>query len=121
MGSVNVRVGLDEVVAESGSELLGRVDGVLLGKNVDSLLLGVCGNDGAVVGFGVAVKVSGAERRTEICSRGLDIALEESADGLLNDGVDTSLLVLIYLVQTDIVLAVLCVAELRHCDEFSEK
>lgn len=51
---VDVRVGLDEVVAEERGKLLGRVDGVLLGLDVDGLLLGVCGNDGTVVGLGVA-------------------------------------------------------------------
>ena len=46
--------------------------------------------------------------------RGLDIPLEEGADSLLYDRVDTRLLVLVDFVQTDVVLAVAGIAELRH-------
>lgn len=49
--------------------------------------------------------------------RGFNVTFEERTDCLLNDGVDTSLFVLVYLVQTDIVLAILGVAELRHAEE----
>lgn len=59
---MNVGVGLDKVVAENGSELLGRIDGVLFGENVDGLFLGVCSDDRAVVGFGVASGISNGAR-----------------------------------------------------------
>jgi hypothetical protein len=52
---VDVGVGLDEVLADNGSELLGGVDGVLLGKDVRGLLLGVGSYNDRVVCFGVAV------------------------------------------------------------------
>lgn len=54
VGSVDVRVLLDEVFGEDGGELFGRVDRVLLCEDVGSLLLGVGGNDDGVVGLGVA-------------------------------------------------------------------
>lgn len=54
VGGVDVLVGGDEVVAEDGSKELGRVDRVLLGEEVDGLLLGVRGDDDRVVGLGVA-------------------------------------------------------------------
>lgn len=56
--SVDVGVLLDEVVAEDGGKALGRVDGMLFCEDVDGLLLGVCGDDRAVVRFGVAVAVN---------------------------------------------------------------
>ena len=46
---VDVRVRFDEVVAENGGELFGWVNGVLFCEDVDGLLLGVCGDDGAIV------------------------------------------------------------------------
>lgn len=52
--------------------------------------------------------------------RGFNISLEQDADCLLNNGVDAGLGVLINLVQTDVVLAVAGVAELRHGDGSSE-
>jgi hypothetical protein len=55
MRGVDVGVGLDEVLADNGSELLGGVDGVLLGKDVRGLLLGVGSDNDRVVCFGVAV------------------------------------------------------------------
>jgi hypothetical protein len=112
---VDVRVGLDEVLAEGRGELLGRVDGVLLREDVNGLLLGVCGNDGAVVCFGVAVEVRNVQSlESDRHLRSLNVALEEGADGLLDDGVYARLFVLVNLVQANVVLAVLGVAELRH-------
>lgn len=52
---VNVRVGVDKVVANNGGKLLGRVDGVLLCENVGSLLLGVCCDNDRIIGSGIAV------------------------------------------------------------------
>jgi hypothetical protein len=54
MGGMNVRVGLDKVVADNGSELLGRVDGVLFGEDVGCLLLRVGRDYDRVVCFSVA-------------------------------------------------------------------
>lgn len=53
---MDVGVGFHEVVANDGGELLRRIDRVLLGKDVGSLLLGVCCDDYRVVCLGVAVK-----------------------------------------------------------------
>jgi hypothetical protein len=50
------------------------------------------------------------------CLRSLDISLEQDADRLLDDVMDTSLGVLINLVEADIVLAVAGIRELRHDD-----
>jgi hypothetical protein len=52
---VDVWVCRGEVIADNGSELLWRVNRVLLCKNVGGLLLGVGRNDDGVVCFGVAV------------------------------------------------------------------
>lgn len=52
---VNVGVAVDEVVANDRSELLRRIDGVLLGEDVGGLLLGVCCNDDRVVCLSVAI------------------------------------------------------------------
>jgi len=54
MCDVNVAVSVDEVLAEDRSEELRRVDGILLGKYVDGLLLGIGCDDGRVVCLGVA-------------------------------------------------------------------
>ena len=54
VGGVNMRVGLDKVVANDGSKLLGRVDGVLLGEDVCCLLLRIGRNYHRVVCFSVA-------------------------------------------------------------------
>jgi hypothetical protein len=51
---MDMGVGLDEVVADEGSELLGGIDRVLLGENVGGLLLGVGSNNDRVVRLGVA-------------------------------------------------------------------
>jgi hypothetical protein len=42
---VDVGICRDEVVTDDGSELLGRINGVLLGEYVGRLLLGVGRND----------------------------------------------------------------------------
>ena len=55
MGGVDVRVCLDEVGGEDGAEELGGCDGVLFGEDVDGVFDGVCGDDDAVVCFGVPV------------------------------------------------------------------
>jgi len=99
VAGVDMRVGLDEVVADDGSKELGRCDRVLLCEDVAGLLLGVCGDDYRVVGLGV---------------RGVDVALEEDADSHLHNGLNSSLLVLVDLVQPDVVLAIAGIAELRH-------
>ena len=51
---MNVRVGLDKVVADYGSELLGRVDRVLLSEDVGCLLLRIGRDYNRIVCFGVA-------------------------------------------------------------------
>jgi hypothetical protein len=48
--------------------------------------------------------------------RSLNVTFEERADGLLNNGVNAGLLVLIDLVQADIVFAVAGIAKLRHTE-----
>lgn len=54
VGGVNVRVGLDKVVANDDSELLGWVDRVLFCENVCRLLLRIGRNYDRVVCFGVS-------------------------------------------------------------------
>jgi len=54
VAGMDVRVFVDEVVADDGGEVLGWVDGVLLCEDVGCLLLGVGCDDDGVVGFGVA-------------------------------------------------------------------
>jgi hypothetical protein len=54
VAGMDMRVGLDEVIADDGSELLRRIDGVLLCEDVGGLLLGVGSNDDRVVCLGVA-------------------------------------------------------------------
>lgn len=54
MGGVDVAVLFDEVRSDDGPKNFGGCDGVLFGENKDSVFDGVCGNDDAVVGFGVA-------------------------------------------------------------------
>jgi hypothetical protein len=51
---MNVRVGLDKVVADNGSELLGWVDRVLLCEDVGCLLLRIGRDYNRIVCFGVA-------------------------------------------------------------------
>ena len=53
MGGVDVAVFLDEVRSDDRSKDFGGCDGVLFGEDEDCVFDGVCGNDDAVVGFGV--------------------------------------------------------------------
>lgn len=53
---VDVRVGLDEVVANDRSELLRRIDRVRLGEDIGGLLLSVCCNDNRVICLGKAIR-----------------------------------------------------------------
>lgn len=97
---VDVGVGLEEVGAEDGGEELRGVDGVLLRLDVGGVFDGVGGDDDAVVGD---------------CVRGLDLALEQAADGHLGDGLDVA--VLLDLVDADVVLAVAGGGEVGgHCE-----
>jgi len=95
---VNVRIGLDEVGSDNGCEELGRCDRVLLGEYVAGLLLGVGGHDDGVVCRGIG---------------GVNIALQKDTDRHFNDGLSSSLLILVDLVKADVVLAIACEAE-RH-------
>lgn len=52
----DVRVSIDEVSCEDGSEELGRVDRVFFGLNVDCVLHGVSSYDHAVVCCGVSAR-----------------------------------------------------------------
>jgi hypothetical protein len=54
VAGMDMRVGLNEVVANNGSELLGGIDWVLLGEDVCGLFLGVGSNNDRVVCMGVA-------------------------------------------------------------------
>lgn len=84
VGSVDMGVLLNEVSAKDRAEQLGRVDRLLLGGNVDSILDRISSDDNAVVGLGVAVRRSAplAEAiatlirgRAAANSRGLNVAL----------------------------------------------
>lgn len=99
MGSVDVAVLLDEVRAQKGGEVFRGCDGVLLGKQVDGVLDGVGRDNDAVVGLGVG---------------GLDVTLEQTADGHFSNSLDTSRLVAVDLVDSDIVLAVASSGYVRH-------
>lgn len=118
VGSMYVRVGLDEVVANDGGELLWWVDGVLLCENVGGLLLRVGRDDYRVVCLGVAgARQLASWRLVLVCLRLLNVSLEQDAHCLLDNCVDAGLGVLVDLVQADIILAVAGVAKLRHCDD----
>ncbi|CRK29992.1 hypothetical protein BN1708_005120 [Verticillium longisporum] len=97
VGDRDVGVRVEEVGAEDGGVELGRVDGVLLGLDVNGVLDRVGGHDDRVVGDGV---------------RRLNGTLEESADGHLGDGLHGA--VLLDLEDADIVLAVAGRSEDRH-------
>lgn len=120
VAGVDVRVGLDEVVADDGGEELRGLDGVLFGQDVAGLLLGVGCDDDGVVGFGVSVG-GGIVSQTLVRMfeeygwniRGLDVALKEDADGHLDD-ILCAVIVALHLVQADVILAIAGVAELRH-------
>lgn len=122
---VDVRVLLDEVVAQDGTEELRGSHRVLLREDVDGVLDGVGGDHDAVIGLGVAIGVS---RNSKIADgdyfrpaeggrgglRGLDVTLQQHADGHLDHGLDTGLGVLVDLVDADIVLAVAGSSNVRH-------
>lgn len=91
VGDVDVGVLFNEVRAEDGGVELWRGDRVLLGNKVDGVLDGVCGDDDAVVG---------------LCIGLVDVALEEAADGHLDDGLDAGRSVAMDLVDADVVLAI---------------
>jgi len=55
MGSVDVAVFLDEVRPDDRPEDFGGCDGVLFGEDEDCVFDGVCGDDDAVIGFGVSI------------------------------------------------------------------
>ena len=118
---VDVRVGLDEVGSDNGCEELGRCDRVLLGEDVAGLLLGVGGYDYGVVCRGIAGRsqtllievLESYDGALGICLRGVNIALQKDTDRHFNDGLSSSLLILVDLVKADVVLAIACEAE-RH-------
>jgi hypothetical protein len=125
---VDVRVGLDEVSSDNGCEELGGCDRVLLGEDVASLLLGVGGYDDRIVCRGIAgrsqvlliealASYDGALESYDgalgSCLRGVNIALQKGTDSHFNNGLSSSLLILVDLVKADIVLAIACGAE-RH-------
>ena len=118
---VDVRVGLDEVGSDNGCEELGRCDRVLLGEDVAGLLLGVGGYDNGVVCRGIAGRsqillIEALENYDEAlgsCLRGINIAFQKDTDRHFNDGLSSSLLILVDLIKADVVLAIACRAE-RH-------
>ena len=57
LGRVDMFVGFGKVVSHDGSEQLRRRNGMLLGHYIDGLLHGVCGDNDAVIGLGVATTV----------------------------------------------------------------
>ena len=99
MGSMDMRITVDEVGRHGGGEELGRGHGVLLGEDVDCVLDGVCGDDDAVVGAGVG---------------GGDVALEEAADCHLGDGLCVGGRVAVDFADADVVLAVAGGGDVRH-------
>lgn len=62
IGSVYVIVLGHEMVGEDGGKQLRRIDRVLLGQDIDSLLLGIGCDYDRVVGFGVSACGSGLDR-----------------------------------------------------------
>ena len=115
MCNVDVAIGRDEVLAEDRSEELRRVDRILLSKDVDGLLLGVCCDDGCIVCLCVAALGSDVSNDMVKCvwldSRLLNVALEKGADSHLGDMLD-AVLFTTHLVQADVVLAVAGVVKL---------
>lgn len=55
MGGVDVAVFLDKVRSDDRPKNFGGCDGVLFGEDEDCVFDGVCGDDDAVVGFGVSI------------------------------------------------------------------
>lgn len=114
MCDMNVAVGVDEVLAKDGSEELRRVDGVLLGEDVDGLLLSIGCDDRRVVCLGVAATCQTNPQNTLMfwCNlRLLNVTLKESADSHLSDVLNTISLTT-DLKQAHVVLAVASIAKL---------
>lgn len=63
------------------------------------------------------ISAHGTRKSLRESLRGLDISLKQDANGLLNYCVHTGLGVFINLIETDVVLAVASIAELRHSCE----
>lgn len=119
VAGVDVRVGLDKVVAQDACKDLGGGNVILLCEDVDGLLLGIGSNDGLVVCDGVSrigLGNVGYYGCVESAIRFLDITLEQSAHGHLGDMLDTAGF-LLDLVKADKVLSVPSIAEFGHCDE----
>jgi hypothetical protein len=116
----DVRVRVQEVLPQVAGVELGRVDGVLLGFDVDCVFDRVgCYND-AVVCFGVSEgfvswgELGMAVAYVSLDLRCLDLALEQAAHGHLSHGVDARLRVLLDFADADIVLAVAGGGESGH-------
>lgn len=114
---VNVLVCVDEMASKNAGEELWRVDWVLLGSNVDSVLHAVCCYYHAVIGPSVTVsQVSRKLLETVIFDlRGLDLSLQQHTDSHLGHSLGSSGLVALDLVDTDIVLAITCICYRSHC------
>lgn len=121
VGDMNVCVPLDEVIGEDGSKGLRRVDWVLLCHDVCRLLLRVCWHHYRVVRFCVSAFFSAMIEVVKFHSglRGLDITFQHGIHGKFID-ILHAIFSFLNLVDTDIVLAVLGIANLRH-DRRGEK
>jgi hypothetical protein len=118
MSGVDVAVFFDEVRSNDRPKNFGGCDGVLFGEDEDCVFDGVCGDDDAVVGFGVAVDRSVhltiliVDRKGFL--RDVDVALEKTADGHLDHCLEAGLFIAVDLVDADIVLAVTGSSKLRR-------
>lgn len=99
IGNVDMAVLLNEVVAQDGSVQLRRVDGMLLGNDESGVLDGVGCDYDAVISFGVG---------------SINVALKQTADGHLGDGLNPSGLVACDLEDADIVLSITGGRDVRH-------
>lgn len=91
-GLVNVRVLGSKVFSQGGTEALNRPDVGLLGKNIDSVLDGISGDNGSIVGLGIG---------------DVNLAFQKNLDGQLNDFLLLGVLgVALDFENTDIVLAI---------------
>jgi len=100
VAGVDVRVFANEVVTDDRSEKFWWLDWVLFGEDIAGLLLGIGSDYDGVVGFSVG---------------GLDVTFKENANRHL-DYILCAVAIAFDLVQADVVLAITCIAELRHCD-----
>ena len=120
MGGVDVFVCGDEVGGDDGSEEFGWSDGMLLRHDINGVFHGVSCDDDTVIGLGVSVqrqcqvKVPQLPPRRDL--RSVDFSLQQDANSHLDDGLDTSRLVTVDLVHTNVVLAIACRGKLRHVD-----